>query len=58
MASENTADTTAKGGNVSADESSLDQLVEAASVPNLASLFRRGKEAGLLKPVTGYSPTA
>jgi hypothetical protein len=52
------ADTSKKGGNVSEDDGSLDQLVEAASVPNLAALFKRGKEAGLLQPVTGYSPTA
>lgn len=51
-------DTRSKGGTEGPDESSLDQLVEAASVPNLAALFKRGKEAGLLKPVTGYSPTA
>lgn len=53
-----TDDTSSKGGTEATDESSLDQLVEAASVPNLAALFKRGKEAGLLKPVTGYSPTA
>ena len=53
-----TDDTSPKGGTQGADESSLDQLVEAASVPNLAALFKRGKDAGLLKPVTGYSPTA
>lgn len=51
-------DTGSKGGTVSEDDGSLDQLVEAASVPNLAALFEAGKKAGLLKPVTGYSPTA
>ena len=52
------ADTSSKGGNVSVDESSLDRMVEAASVPNLAALFKRGKEAGLLKPTTGYGENA
>ena len=52
------ADTTPKGGKVSVDDDSLDQLVEAASVPNLAALFKRGKEAGLLKPTTGYGENA
>ena len=47
-----------KGGTVSADTDSMDQMVQAASIPNLATLFRRGKEAGLLKPTTGYGENA
>ena len=39
-------------------EDALDQLVERASVPNLASLFQAGKEAGLIKPVTAYGEGA
>ena len=40
------------------DEDTMDQLVQRASVPNLASLFKRGKEAGLIKPNTHYGETA
>lgn len=46
-----------KGGTVSEGTDSMDQLVQAASVPSLATLFQRGKDAGLLKAVTGYSST-
>lgn len=53
------AEDTASGGEeVSVADGSLDQLVEAASVPNLATLFQRGKDAGLLKPTTGYGENA
>ena len=48
------ADTEVPGGTVSVGDGSLDELVEAASVPNLADLFQKGKDAGLLKPTTGY----
>jgi hypothetical protein len=51
-------DTGSKGGTVSVDDGSLDQMVEAASVPNLAALFQAGKKAGLLKPTTGYGENA
>jgi hypothetical protein len=40
------------------NEDTLDQMVARASVPNLASLFQRGKEAGLIKPTTGYGEGA
>lgn len=40
----------AQGGIVSEAEGSLDTMVEAASVPNLAALFQQGKKQGLLKP--------
>lgn len=44
---------------VSVDTDSLDDMIQAASVPSLASLFRRAKDRGLLGPVTVYgeSPT-
>lgn len=35
-------------------DASLDSMVQAASVPNLASLFRRAKDAGVLGPVSNY----
>jgi hypothetical protein len=41
-------------GEVSVVTDTLDSLVQAASVPNLASLFKRGKDAGLITPITGY----
>lgn len=43
-----------KGGIVSEETDSMDLMVQAASTPSLATLFQRGKDAGLLKPVTGY----
>lgn len=44
---------------VSVETDSLDDMIQAASVPSLASLFRRAKDRGLLGPVTVYgeSPT-
>jgi hypothetical protein len=41
-------------GVVSVVTDSLDSLVQAASTPSLSTLFRRGKEAGLITPITGY----
>lgn len=53
------ADDTASGGEkVSDPDARLDELVESASVPNLAALFQQGKKAGLLKPTTGYGENA
>lgn len=46
--------TSSKGGTVSEDTDTMDSMVQAASVPSLATLFQRGKDAGLLKPTTGY----
>lgn len=54
------ADTTIKGAQESDiptkvdDEDIMDQLVQRASTPNLASLFQRGKAAGLIKPGKDY----
>lgn len=36
------------------DEASMDQMVQAASIPSLGTLFQRGKEKGLLKPQQEY----
>lgn len=40
------------------EDEKIDQLVSRASVPNLASLFRAGKKAGLIKPVQDYAGSA
>lgn len=39
------------------DETSMDQMVQAASIPSLGTLFKRGKERGLLKPQQEYGHT-
>jgi hypothetical protein len=36
---------------VSGVDDTMDQLIEAASIPNLASLFRQGKKRGLITAV-------
>jgi hypothetical protein len=41
-------------GNVSEETDSLDSLVQAASVPNLAALFKRAKETGAIGAVSVY----
>ena len=46
------------GGAVSADADNLDQLVQAASVPSLADLFRKAKEQGVIVPVSVYGEGA
>jgi len=43
---------------LSADEANMDQMVQAASVPNLASLFQHAKDTGLIKPVLEYGSTS
>jgi len=35
-----------------------DEMIAAASVPSLASLFRQGKKRGLIKPMQDYGQTA
>lgn len=44
---------------VSVETDSLDALIQEASRPSLASLFRKAKNRGLIGPVTVYgeSPT-
>lgn len=39
---------------VSVADDSLDQMVEAASVRNLADLFRQAKDEGLIQATTAY----
>lgn len=48
------ADSNIKGGTVSVADDTMDQMVQRASVPNLAMLFRRGQQAGLLQPGKAY----
>lgn len=54
----NTATTATTGGEVSEVTDSLDALVQAASVPNLADLFRKAKASGAIGPVTSYGSAA
>ena len=39
---------------VSVPDDRLDLLVQSASVPNLASLFRKAKDSGAIKAFEGY----
>lgn len=39
---------------VSEVDATMDAMVQAASVPNLASLFKAGKQRGLIKPTSKY----
>ena len=32
----------------------MDSMVQQASVPTLSTLFKRAKDSGAIKPVTGY----
>jgi hypothetical protein len=41
-------------GGMSVDEDTMDRMVQDASTPTLAMLFKRGKEAGLIQPTTNY----
>lgn len=43
---------------VSDPADTLDSLVQQASIPNLASLFKQGKKAGLIQPGQEYSNIA
>lgn len=43
---------------VSDVDDKIDALVEGASIPNLASLFKQGKKRGLIKPAREYGQTA
>lgn len=43
---------------VSVVDETIDSLVEAASIPNLASLFRAGKKRGLIKATQEYGQSA
>lgn len=46
------------GAPLSEATDSLDSLVQAASVPNLASLFRKAKETGVIGSVSVYGESA
>lgn len=48
------SDTVTQGGVVSDPGTTMDSLIEAASIPNLAALFQKGKDAGLIKPGVDY----
>jgi hypothetical protein len=52
-----TGEVSVAGTSVGASEDELDRLVERGSVPNLASLFKKGKDAGLIKPGKEYGGT-
>jgi uncharacterized protein with PIN domain len=43
---------------VSVAEDTIDQMVARASLPNLADLFRKGKEQGLIGTVFNYGEGA
>lgn len=45
-------------GAVSVDADSLDSLVQAASIPNLAALFKRAKDTGIITPAKEYGGAA
>lgn len=47
-------DTEENSAIVEDEDAILEALVVRASVPNLASLYKRGKEAGLIKPAQEY----
>jgi hypothetical protein len=40
--------------NVSDPDVTLEELIEKASVPNLAALYQKGRESGVLKPGVEY----
>ena len=42
------------GRELSDPDDRLDTMVQQASVPSLASLFRKAKQSGAIKPISGY----
>jgi hypothetical protein len=46
------------GSSVSVADDSMDSLVQAASVPNLADLFRKAKATGAIAPMAAYGEGA
>lgn len=40
---------------MSESEDRVEEMIEKASVPNLASLFKQGKARGLIKPTEEYT---
>lgn len=57
-----TAETIANGGEPSDIDGKMDadleHMIQRASIPNLGSLFRKGKKSGLIKPGMAYGQTA
>lgn len=45
-------------GGLSVDDATIEALVQSASTPSLATLFKRGKETGLIQATTGYGENA
>jgi len=41
-------------GSLSVDDATLDLMVQQASAPSLASLFKQAKDQGLIGPVSHY----
>lgn len=44
--------------NVSVADDRLDSMVQSASVPDLATLFRKAKDSGVIKGFDGYPGSA
>lgn len=53
----NNDDTITRGAGMSEDDTTMDALVQRASTPSLASLFKAGQSAGLIKPAIEYGHT-
>lgn len=43
---------------LSVPEDTMDRMIQDASVPNLASMFKRGQKAGYIQPIQTYTATA
>lgn len=50
--------TTTEQGGVSVVDDTMDTLISEASVPSLATLFRRAKDKGVIGPVSVYGEGA
>lgn len=48
----------ANGGSAPDADDTMDTMIQRASTPTLASLYRKGKESGLIKPGQEYGHTA
>lgn len=42
------------GRDLSDPDARLDDMIEKAAVPSLATLFRKAKDSGAIKPISGY----
>lgn len=45
------------GRDLSDSDARLDDMMQKAAVPSLATLFRKAKDSGAIKPLTGYGGT-